>query len=36
VLAKMKETVSAVERNPGHLWHKVLGDLTSNAFSPGF
>jgi FADH2 O2-dependent halogenase len=36
VLTKMKETVSAVENNPGHLWHRVLGDLTSNAFAPGF
>lgn len=34
VLTKMKETVSAVERNPGHVWHDLLGDLTSNAFAP--
>jgi 1H-pyrrole-2-carbonyl-[peptidyl-carrier protein] chlorinase len=32
VLTRMKEIVAAVERNPNHVWHKLLGDLTSNAF----
>lgn len=36
VLGKMKETVSKVEQSPNHLWHKALGDLTSNAFAPGY
>ena len=36
VLAKMKEMVSAVERNPKHLLHDVLGDLTSRAFEPSY
>ena len=36
VLAKMKQLVSQVEENPNHVWHKLLGDLTGNAFSPQF
>lgn len=36
VLAKMREMVSAVERNPRHPWHALLNDLTSRAFSPSF
>jgi FADH2 O2-dependent halogenase len=32
VLAQMREIVSQVESNPGHLWHKLLGELTANAF----
>jgi hypothetical protein len=28
----MKEIVAAVEKNPNHVWHKLLGDLTANAF----
>jgi hypothetical protein len=27
--------VTEVEQNEKHPWHKLLGDLTSNAFSPG-
>jgi FADH2 O2-dependent halogenase len=34
VLRKMKEIVSHVENNPSHIWHRFLGDLTSNAFKP--
>ncbi len=36
VLAKMRETVAAVEQTPDHPWHALLGDLTSNAFSPAY
>jgi FADH2 O2-dependent halogenase len=32
VLARMRDIVSTVERNPKHLLHKFLGDLTANAF----
>ncbi len=34
VLKKMQETVAKVEQNPNHPWHKMLGDLTANAFRP--
>ena len=33
VLDLMREKVREVEENPGHMWHRVLGDLTANAFS---
>jgi FADH2 O2-dependent halogenase len=36
VLTRMKEMVTKVERNPKHVWHDKLGDLTHNAFSPAF
>jgi FADH2 O2-dependent halogenase len=36
VLVKMKQLVSQVEDNPKHVWHKLLGDLTANAFKPLF
>jgi 1H-pyrrole-2-carbonyl-[peptidyl-carrier protein] chlorinase len=36
VLEKMQAMVSEVERNEKHPWHKLLGDLTSNHFSPTF
>jgi FADH2 O2-dependent halogenase len=36
VLVKMRELVSQVEDNPKHVWHKLLGDLTANAFKPTF
>ena len=36
VLVKMREIVSKVEQNEKHPWHKLLGDLTSNAFAPSF
>lgn len=32
VLQKMRAIVRAVETNPDHIWHGLLGDLTSNAF----
>ena len=34
VLEKMKKMVAEVEQNPKHPWHKLLGDLTANAFRP--
>lgn len=36
VLEKMRKMVSDVERNPTHLWHGLLNNLTNNAFSPQF
>lgn len=36
VLVKMRDLVSQVEDNPKHVWHKLLGDLTANAFKPAF
>jgi FADH2 O2-dependent halogenase len=36
VLDKMREMVTRVEQNPGHVWHQFLGDLTNNAFAPSF
>jgi len=32
VLTRMREIVAEVERNPDHVWHQALGDLTANAF----
>jgi FADH2 O2-dependent halogenase len=32
VLTKMRSIVRAVESNPDHVWHNLLGDLTANAF----
>jgi 1H-pyrrole-2-carbonyl-[peptidyl-carrier protein] chlorinase len=32
VITRMREVVAAVEKNERHPWHKLLGDLTSNAF----
>ncbi|MGH9496537.1 MAG: NAD(P)/FAD-dependent oxidoreductase [Candidatus Sulfotelmatobacter sp.] len=34
VLTKMKEMVARVEQSEKHPWHKLLGDLTSDAFRP--
>jgi len=34
VLEKMRAMVSDVEQNPQHMWHGLLGDLTSDAFRP--
>lgn len=34
VLEKMRTMVTEVEQNQKHPWHKLLGDLTANAFSP--
>lgn len=31
-LTEMRRIVSAVERNPDHIWHDLLGSLTANAF----
>lgn len=36
VLAEMRRVVQGVESNERHIWHRSLGDLTSNAFSPAF
>jgi FADH2 O2-dependent halogenase len=34
VLDKMRSMVAEVERNPKHIWHNLLNDLTSHAFQP--
>jgi FADH2 O2-dependent halogenase len=34
VLEKMRAMVSDVEKNPTHMWHGLLGELTSDAFRP--
>jgi 1H-pyrrole-2-carbonyl-[peptidyl-carrier protein] chlorinase len=36
VLQQMRTMVAEVEQNQNHPWHKLLGDLTSNAFRPQF
>lgn len=36
VLVKMREMVAQVENNMKHPWHKLLNDLTANAFKPAF
>ena len=36
VLRKMQNIVSEVEQNKDHIWHRYLGELTNNAFSPAF
>ncbi|HEY6274410.1 MAG TPA: NAD(P)/FAD-dependent oxidoreductase [Terriglobales bacterium] len=36
VLREMRRIVTDVERRPNHPWHKLLGDLTSEAFRPAF
>lgn len=36
VLQEMRTMVAAVEQNAAHPWHKLLGDLTANAFRPKF
>ena len=36
VLTKMKDNVTDIERRPDHPWHKLLNDLTNDAFSPQF
>jgi FADH2 O2-dependent halogenase len=33
VLKLMQQKVREVEQTPSHMWHRVLGDLTANAFS---
>jgi len=32
VLTRMRGIVEQVEKSPNHVWHKLLGDLTANAF----
>jgi FADH2 O2-dependent halogenase len=34
VLQKMRDMVTEVEQNEKHPWHRLLGDLTANAFRP--
>jgi 1H-pyrrole-2-carbonyl-[peptidyl-carrier protein] chlorinase len=36
VLARMQAQVEEVEQNERHPWHRLLGNLTANAFSPAF
>jgi 1H-pyrrole-2-carbonyl-[peptidyl-carrier protein] chlorinase len=36
VLQQMRTMVAEVEQNENHPWHKLLGDLTANAFRPEF
>ena len=36
VLDKMQQTVNEVEQNERHPWHRLLGTLTMNAFTPSF
>jgi hypothetical protein len=36
VLGEMRRVVSQVEQNPKHPWHKLLGDLTANAFTKAY
>ena len=36
VLGAMRRMVAQVEQNPNHVWHDLLGELTSNAFAPVF
>jgi len=36
VLKEMRRIVTDVESRPNHPWHKLLGDLTSEAFRPAF
>ena len=36
VLQRMRDIVSEVERNPRHVFHGLLNELTANAFAPAF
>jgi FADH2 O2-dependent halogenase len=36
VLERMRQTVTAAERDEKHVWHKMLNDLTNDAFSPAW
>lgn len=36
VLAEMRRIVGEVERNERHVWHRLLGELTSKAMRPSF
>jgi FADH2 O2-dependent halogenase len=33
ILTRMRNIVREVERNPKHVWHNLLGDLTANVFA---
>jgi len=33
VLTRMRSIVSTVEKNPNHVWHNLLGNLTANHFA---
>lgn len=34
VLERMKATVKKIEKNPKHIWHDLLSDLTASAQAP--
>jgi 1H-pyrrole-2-carbonyl-[peptidyl-carrier protein] chlorinase len=34
VLQEMRKIVTVVEQNSNHIWHKLLNELTANAFKP--
>jgi FADH2 O2-dependent halogenase len=34
VLKRMRDIVTAVEQNKDHVWHRLLGELTADAFKP--
>jgi FADH2 O2-dependent halogenase len=36
VLERMRQIVAMVERNPKHVWHEHLGDVTASSFKPVF
>lgn len=36
VIARMREAVLAIEQNPAHPWHRLLNDMTADAFKPLF
>jgi 1H-pyrrole-2-carbonyl-[peptidyl-carrier protein] chlorinase len=36
VLDRMRQAVKDIESNPNHHWHKLLNDMTANAFTPLF
>jgi len=36
VIERMREMVREVERNERHIWHKLLNDVTADAFKPLF
>lgn len=36
VLDEMRKAVKDIESNPNHQWHKLLNDMTANAFTPLF
>jgi hypothetical protein len=36
VLDEMRNAVKEIENNPKHPWHKLLNEMTANAFAPLF